>query len=319
MSALLPDWWEDKAADSIDGAWELVIHLARRLSLDAAALSKGIILPTGAVSNISFKRNAAISTEAITASSLLASSLSYAILSATNTKYLKPSANSMDVHQSIRDAGNGTADFDGLLSYCWNSGIPVIPLANLPVGLRKMDGAALRVGDRPVIVIARKNDSKSWLSFILAHELGHIALGHLQKNSSIIDVSLQKESTFASDKPADKMEKDADSFALDILGGPLANSAQSAWNERDAATKLAVNAREASGRIGCSAGHLILRYAFRTRRWPEAISALKFLREDFDAQQAVVEKMSNFIHFDDLAEDMQDLISKVTGMVNPHI
>ena len=315
---MLPDWWEDKAADSVDGAWELVIHLARCLSLDATALSKGIILPTGAVSNISFKRNAAIATETITASSLLASSLSYAILSATKTKYRKPTTNAMDVHQAILNAGNGTADFDGLLSYCWSSGIPVIPLSNLPVGLKKMDGAALQIGDRPVIVIARKNDSKSWLSFILAHELGHIALGHLQQNSSIIDVSLQKESTFAADKPADRMEKDADTFALDILGGPLANEAQSGWNDRDAATKLAVNAREAASRIGCSAGHLILRYAFRTRRWPEAISALKFLREDFDAQQTVVEKMSKYINFDDLAGDMQDLISKVTGIVAPN-
>jgi len=314
---LLPTWWDDKIADSVDGAWELVIHVARCLSLDANALSEGRILPKGAVSNISFKRNASIASETITASSLLASSLSNAILSATKTTYSKPSFDAMKVYQAIRTAGNGTVDFDSLLSFCWDSGIPVIPLSNLPVGLRKMDGAALQVGDRPVIVIARKNDSKSWLSFILAHELGHIALGHLQQNSSIIDVSLQKETTFASDTPSDKMERDADTFALDILGGPLANDAQSGWPDLVAATKLAVNARAASAQIGCAAGHLILRYAFRTRRWSEAISALKFLREDFDAQQAVVEKMSHYIKFDDLADDMQDLIAKVTGIAHP--
>lgn len=310
---MLPAWWDDEFAGSVDGMWELVLHISRCLSLDAKSLANGVILPKGAVTNISFKRNAAISSEAITASSLLASSLSNAVLSATKSTFRQPPSNAAEMHLAIKLAGNGIADFDGLLAFCWESGIPVIPLANLPVGLRKMDGAALQVGDRPVIVIARKNDSKSWLSFILAHELSHIALGHLQHNSSIIDVSLQKESTFASDSPADQTEKDADIFALGILGGPSANAAQSNWSDRDSATKLAVLARDASRQIGCSAGHLILRYAFRTRRWPDAISALKFLREDFDAQNAVIEKMSHYVDLSLLAEDMRDLLCQVTG------
>ncbi len=176
-----------------------------------------------------------------------------------------------------------------------------------------MDGAALKVGDRPVIILAKKNNSKSWLSFILAHELGHIALGHLENNSSIVDIALQQESTFDSDNTGDSMELEADKFALNILGGPLAQETQERWGDFDSAITLATNARAAANLLGCSAGHLILRYAFRTKRWPEAASALKFLREDFDAQKEIVKSMASGIAFDDLSNDVQDLIFRVTG------
>jgi Zn-dependent peptidase ImmA (M78 family) len=293
--------------------WELVLGIAKSLSLDAVALSKGELFPKGAVANISYKRNALVNPQDFQASTLIASSISNAIISSIKVPYQALPKNVWELNEEIRAIGKGSIDFDALLNYCWRKGVPVISLSNLPFGLKKMDGAALKVGDRPVIILAKKNNSKSWLSFILAHELGHIALGHLENNSSIVDIALQQESTFDSDNTGDSMELEADKFALNILGGPLAQETQERWGDFDSAITLATNARAAANLLGCSAGHLILRYAFRTKRWPEAASALKFLREDFDAQKEIVKSMASGIAFDDLSNDVQDLIFRITG------
>lgn len=293
--------------------WELVLGIAKSLSLDAVALSKGELFPKGAVVNISYKRNALVNPQDFQASTLIASSISNAIISSIKVPYQGLPNNVWELNEEIRAIGKGSVDFDALLNYCWRKGVPVISLSNLPFGLKKMDGAALKVGDRPVIILAKKNNSKSWLSFILAHELGHIALGHLENNSSIVDIALQQESTFDSDNTCDSMELEADKFALNILGGPLAQETQERWGDFDSAITLATNARAAANLLGCSAGHLILRYAFRTKRWPEAASALKFLREDFDAQKEIVKSMASGIAFDDLSNDVQDLIFRITG------
>lgn len=293
--------------------WELVLGIAKSLSLDAVALSKGELFPKGAVANISYKRNALVNPQDFQASTLIASSISNAIISSIKVPYQALPKNVWELNEEIRAIGKGSIDFDALLNYCWRKGVPVISLSNLPFGLKKMDGAALKVGDRPVIILAKKNNSKSWLSFILAHELGHIALGHLENNSSIVDIALQQESTFDSDNTGDSMELEADKFALNILGGPLAQETQERWGDFDSAITLATNARAAANLLGCSAGHLILRYAFRTKRWPEAASALKFLREDFDAQKEIVKFMASGIAFDDLSNDVQDLIFRITG------
>jgi hypothetical protein len=180
--------------------------------------------------------------------------------------------------------------------------------------MKKMDGAALMIGERPVIVISRRNDSKSWLSFILGHELGHIALGHLTPDSSIIDVALQKESTYATESLADPQESEADAFALAVLGGRNADDAQVHWDTREAAVNLAVAARQNAAALGIAPGHLILRYAFRTKRWPEAATALRFLSEDFDAQSVVADSLAKHLQPDELAEDVKELIGKVTGV-----
>lgn len=315
VRALLPEWWDDAAGKTPDGMWELALLLARRLSLDAAALARGVVRELGAVSQLAYRHNATLRREQLLASSYVASSLAHAVVASLDRPYVAPPSEPAQLFELLKGRYGGIADFDGLLQFCWDCAIPVLPLPNLPVGMRKMDGAALAVGARPAIVIAKKNASKAWLSFILAHEVAHIALGHLGPDSSIVDVSLQQESTFAVDgERSIAQEAQADDYALVALGGSAADAVQRRWSDRASAVELAVNARKAAQPTGCAAGHLILRYAFRTRRWPEAASALRFLHEDFDAQAAAVAAMQKSIDLDRIAEDLQDLICQITGM-----
>jgi hypothetical protein len=313
LHALLPDWWDDKAAATSAGAWELVLLLARTLSLDAGKLAVGEIAPTGAVTQIAYKHGREKDAAKLLASSLIASSVAQAILTATSRAPTSFDQNPQAIRKSIL-SNRDCVDFQGVLTFCWDIGIPVIPLRELPVGLKKMDGAVLRTGDRPVIVVSRKNDSRSWLSFILTHELGHYCLGHLKNDTAIVDVALQAHTTYQTESADDRQEREADEFALEVLGGSDSDALVGRWSPETSPVELAITARDEAARLHCAAGHLILRHAFRTKRWKEAQNALRFLDEDFDAQSTLTEALAGTANLDTLADDLRDLVVKITGL-----
>src|SRR6202035_2816464 len=156
VRSLLPAWWEPAIEHSPDGAGELAMHLSRRLSLDLKSLTQGSLTAKGAVTQVAFKHRADANPDSLAASSFIASSLSHAVLAAMTTTYepLPPTVGA--IRKIVPNSTKAIFGFDALLDMCWDRGIPVVPLPNLPVGIRKMDGAALMVGDLPAIVIARK-------------------------------------------------------------------------------------------------------------------------------------------------------------------
>jgi Zn-dependent peptidase ImmA (M78 family) len=77
-------------------------------------------------------------------------------------------------------------DLQGLLQFCWNCGIPVVYFDRYPKFQDKFDGMVAFFDHRPVIVISLNQSSKAWLTFILAHQLGHIVKGHAN-NTILID------------------------------------------------------------------------------------------------------------------------------------
>lgn len=314
VRALLPNWWEDQIASTESGTWEFAMMVARRLSLDATSLAAGNIAPVGSVRQTAFKHRANIDSAQYRAGAMIAAALAESVIAAMTAPFRAPSRDANTMRQEILDGGNDRIDFETLLSYCWNHGIPVIPLPHLPIGIRKMDGAIFRLNDRPAIIISRRNDSKAWLSFILAHELGHYCLGHLEEDSSIIDVDLKNSTTTNAEENNDGEELQADAFALDLLGGERAEQAISNWNPRAAGVEIAVLARRFSEPIRVSAGHLVLRHAYRSKRWAESQIALNFLHEDFDAQDHLVATLAEHLDLSQLGADLQDLVTSVTGV-----
>ncbi len=296
-----------------DGIAELALHLSRRLSLDLKSLLSGMIVPKGAVTRLAFKHQAHVDVGSLSAASFIASSLSQAVVAAMEQPYRPLSTDTARLQEEARQLQAGMLGFDGLLALCWSYGIPVIPLPNLPVGVRKMDGAALQVGDRPVIVLAKKKSSRAWLSFILAHEMGHIVKGHLQPGSSIVDISLQETAEYSTESLDDSEEAEADAFALEILGGSHVDQKIATWSRDADPVELAVNARAASSAHGIEAGHFILRQAFNTKRWADAVLALRFLSEDLNPQEALLGHLKQNLKLDLIADDLQDLVSQVTG------
>ncbi len=93
--------------------------------------------------------------------------------------------------------------FAELLNFSWSSGIPVI---HCPVKLagKKPDGIAFKMNGRPVIALCKNAKNSAWLLFILAHELGHIALGHVDDNGMLLDATVNREDTESDEIAADR-------------------------------------------------------------------------------------------------------------------
>jgi Zn-dependent peptidase ImmA (M78 family)/DNA-binding XRE family transcriptional regulator len=115
-------------------------------------------------------------------------------------------AGSDEVRGQIRESADDVT-LDALLAWTWAKGIVVVPLS----AGSDFVAAVWLVDDRPVIVL---NDSRAiaafWL-FDLAHELGHLACGHVA-DQGIIEVG----APFDSD-PGDAQERQANDWALSLL------------------------------------------------------------------------------------------------------
>lgn len=311
---LLPDWWVPEIEARPDGFAEFCLLLSRRLSIDLQSLMKGEVVVRQAAASVSYKHRVDASPESLQASTCIATSVAQGVVAAMTKPYRNISCAPESFARDIRNIGNGKICFTSVLDACWENGIPVIPLPNVPVGIRKMDGAVIKLGERPTIIISKKNSSRAWLTFIIAHELGHIANGHISSSGSIIDVSLQEKSTYESESSSDLQEREADSFAFDMLGGEQVNSIISSWPDRISAVDIALRSRDAAETVGVESGHFALRYAFRTKRWPDAMNALSFLSEDADPQSEMKLGMERWLDFDRVADDIRDYVCQITGI-----
>lgn len=313
---LLPSWWSPEAEKHPDGLAELCLLISRRLSLDLPSLLRGDIVRKSAAVALAYKHSAAATPQSLQGATSIALSLADAVAASMQDSVISPPKSAEAFAKIARANGSGLVSLESLIETCWDSGIPVVPMPNLPVGIRKMDGAVIKVGNRPVILISKKKSSRAWLSFIVAHEIGHIGCGHLEKTGSIIDVSLQEQTTFEVETTGDLQEREADTFALNLLGGNAVEETISKWPTWASPVDLAVRARESHAALGVESGHLILRYAFKTKRWPDCMSALHFLSEDTNAEAVMQRALRDNLDLDSIADDLRDLVVQITGIEN---
>jgi hypothetical protein len=315
VGALMPSWWDDTAAATGAGAWEFALLISRRLGLDAVALARGEVRPLGEVSEPRFKHTARVTPEELGPAARIAAALAKAIVAAMPERApVHADTTAAQVREAILSSGAGRIDFDSLLNFAWQQGIAVIPLPNLPKGVKKMDAAALRVDGRPVIVISRKSDSKAWLSFILAHELGHLLLGHVPDNGSIVEGSIQDTAKFEAESQLDVHEREANAFAHAVLAGDRADAAVRTWSPRANMLDLVELASAAAPPLHSAPGQLILRYAFLNQAWAEAAMALRFLADDVEAQDALITRLGAEIDTGGIGDDLQEFVEQVTGI-----
>lgn len=316
VRALLPAWWEPAVAKTPSGVWETSLLLGRRLGLDAVALAQGQVAQLPGLSPPRFKHTVRVTPGQLGPATMIASSLAKAVVAALPLpdRPTLRGASAQDVRAQILRMPGARIDFNSLVEFAWNQGIPVIPLPNLPRGIRKMDAAAINVSTRSVIVIARRTDSKAWLSFLLAHELGHVCLGHVPENGSLVEGSITDSAEFDAQSQIDTQEQEANEFAHALLGGPQADRIIDTWGVGLAPVQLAGAAAQASDELACAPGNLLLRYAFRTKRWPEARIALRFHADDMDAQLALIDRMGRELDTRLVAEDLQEFVEAITGI-----
>src|SRR5215510_9769204 len=92
-----------------------------------------------------------------------------------------------EIRQCILRAEAPWVNLASLVDYCWSVGLPVIHISAFPPKAKKMDRLAYARNGRSAIVLCKNTHQSAYLSFILAHEIGHIIRGHINSDGVLID------------------------------------------------------------------------------------------------------------------------------------
>lgn len=157
-----------------------------------------------------------------------------------------------------------------LLSLSWSVGIPVVHLQLFPLSQKGMAGMTVRTARRCAILLGKESQYPAPVAFYLAHELGHVALGHVLAGRVLVDFDQQNLHGPADDEE----EHSADAYALELLTGePTPQVLPS--RERYSAAELARVALSSASDLRIEPGTLALCFGYSTGDWATANAALR--------------------------------------------
>ena len=305
----VPDW-ADVAFNSESGVLELRTFIARSIGLRVGADGRLTVrdLPPAC-----FKTSAATSVEQVNAARVVATACARMIARELEQPYTEfPSSAAALRDEILRTRKRPWIDLKGLLSICWAHGVPAIYLPTLPVTGRKMDGMVTYAAGRPVIVITKKVPHPDWLLFVLAHEIGHLAKGHLAQSEgeAIVDDTVD----LAGAGARDVQESEANSFAAHLLApkgmevtlnGPLL-----------AAPRLAAVASDYGKANAMAPGYVILNAAHNSKTsgrnlFPLAQAALRLLPSEGSVEEAFRTTLTTHLDPDAFRSDTFEFLEKL--------
>ena len=285
---VLPEWWEDSLAEVPFNRSVAEAALASHLGFGIELLSDpNAPLPPPTLTGVLFKRNRNVSVEKTLASLQVvrrAADLVTYSLSSTQP----PLANRLsasEVRKNILDRGE-SVNLKSLLQFCWSAEIAVIHVSKFPTLSNKFDGVAMCRGGRPVIALTSGRDGPPWLAFYLAHELGHVMLGHVSAaNDTIVDSKLNSEAE-------DELEIAADQFACELLTGDRKGlQFTPTYGLKGAGLARAALRYVKEADTVIDAGILCLFYCSTAKRWGVAQQALEELQQEVGGREMVTSAM----------------------------
>lgn len=268
IQAAWPSWWTDEADATPSGRAELRFALARRLGLEPKPLL-GERVEFVWNDEARFKHLSAKNEVKKAVLTSFGMSIGRLLLRAIPAK-----ATDIVPAEALRDAilsGSTFVDLGALVATCWALRIPVIYLRVFPLEAKSMHAMVVKVDGRFAILLGRDAGYPAPVAFTLAHELGHVMLGHLSDAPALVD--LEDPALARND---DDQEEEADRFALTLLTGSPEPEIQTNLDRFNAPT-LAAAVLDAAGHYAVEPGTLALCLAHRRKAWPVAMSALRFI------------------------------------------
>lgn len=313
INAAWPTWWSEDADSSASARAELRFSVARKLGLDARSLLEDEGAPRFVWRDEArFKHLAgegALEKAAITS---FGAALGSMLIGATAGPLPIIDDHPIKLRNAILHS-QLYVRFVDLLSLCWSIGIPVIHLRIFPWPQKRMSAMAVRVGERSAILLGKDSMYPANLAFYLAHELGHIALGHLSTESAVVDFEYLELGIGAEDSE----ESDADVFALELLTGKPRPQVL-AGSRRYTARQLARAALEASSELRIEPGTLALCFGYSTQDWATANSAMQRIYESAKPAWKEVNGIAlGQLALDRIPDDSRSYLMAVLGEPEP--
>ncbi|MDH7972521.1 ImmA/IrrE family metallo-endopeptidase [Sphingomonas sp. AR_OL41] len=265
VDAAWPQWWTDAAGESASARNELRFVLARALGLDPRALIDGDQVRFAATVGPRFKALSAADVAEQHAIASFGQSIAR-LLSAATVPEPAPRVSAARMRAFMLDHGI-VPSFQSITAICWQFGIPVAYLDITPLEAKRMHAMAAGRGMRCAILVAFRDSLYAKAAFTIAHELGHIMLGHLDEEAAYLDVEDPMSGTDRS--PA---EDEANRYALELLTGrpePVITTSTDDYN----AQQLARAAADAGAIEGVDPATIALCDGFRTGDWARSTAA----------------------------------------------
>ncbi len=271
-AAILPDWWEDELAHNAFNRDIAEAAICGHLGFKIRDLrDRNAPLPRPDLTGVCFKRNQRVDISKVGPSLQVVRRVAHLVCKAAlNLPRFEGGQTAREIRKELL-RNNQTVTLSRLVELCWGLGVIVIGVSNLPAKAVKFDGVAMFVGERPVVVLASGKDGPPWLTFDLAHELGHLLCRHVVEGPlTLVDTKL-------TDNVDDNSELEADEFALEILtGSPDGLKYRSgAFKAHEIGELAAEYAR--SQRPDLDPGMIVLSYCKSTSYWGVAKGGLESL------------------------------------------
>lgn len=308
IHSLLPNWWDDAIANTPAGFQQASLMLGRLFCVQPETLwtqdaPAALVTPDGR----KFKQRADTKPDELELACALALSAARLALKAFKPEYhggFHP--DSAELRQRLL-AGKPWIGFQDLLGHCLATGIPVIFLNHFPRKAKKMAGVSFEHGGRPVIVLTQ-NKPPGYLSFDLAHELGHVTLGHTQGGAWVIDAKIDADAEGEEEQAANR-------FALELITGNP--DCKIVPRGRHLYPPQLANAAIRHGESNQSDPlHIALNYGHTQAQWAVATQAVKLIAHGKPAdQQILVQALLDSLDLDAMQEDDLAALKQLLGEV----
>jgi hypothetical protein len=280
VDASLPDWWTPEEAGSASAKTLVSLLLARRLNLDPQTLlDDGVPLGFLHSGPVKFKHMRLAPGERKDALVAFAHGVSRILFSAMSPAQpqIVP-ADARELRQLLMDAERPFVGFGDVLTACWSLSVPVLHLRLFPARTKGVTAIAVRIGSRHAILVARESGFEAQYMFHVAHELGHIALGHLKDVSAIVDADPTDPDNDAEELIDDEEEAAADAYAQTLLTGSANFEVVRATLLRTGtARELADVSIRSAESLGVDPGHMVMCFGYSSGDWALAMAASKLL------------------------------------------
>lgn len=311
IDAVWPAWWSDDAELSTSATAELRYSLARRLGLSPASLFDD--QPVFVWSDdTKFKNLGATSDrEADVLSSFTVAVGRCAVAATEDTGNSPAGVNALTLRDVVL-SDRAYVDLEGVLALCWMLAIPVFYLDVFPLQYKRMHSAAARIRDRHAILLGQQSNYPAQVAYYVAHELGHIALGHTEGSAALLDID---DPLTANPAAIDEDEAAADRFALELLTGRA--DPDISWTVDDfTSAQLAKAVKVESTQVGIDPGVLALCTGHRSGRWAQAYGAQKALRLDRSTLRVDINTLADSqFNWSALPADSREFLAVATGIV----
>jgi hypothetical protein len=309
LQAAWPRWWSDEANESPSARVELAFSVARRLGLDPRSLLDDSNEPQFVwQEEARFKHLSGESDLERAGISSFGRAVAATLLEATPRSTVSiAGADARSVRAELMRTGVPYIELGDLLALGWGAGIPIVDLRIFPWQRKRMAAMTARVRDRWAVLVGRESVYPAPVAFYIAHEFGHIALGHVPPDELMVDFD-----DAAEPADADTEEQAADAWALELLTGDSRPRVLSETGSRPPARELARVASAAAVELAIEPGILAQCYGFSTGQWGTANGALKHIYGRGSQVWATINEVARReLQLDELSPDARHFVGSV--------